>query len=163
MSLRIIKILLVLSLGLTCLFYALQNIANIGPAYEVVFYVLSLQGHEYYPQTFAFGVTSSALVWVALIVIILLELLAGALLIWGAWKMFSVRKASSGEFQSAKYLPMVGAGVGVLVWFGLFQGLGSSFFQMWQTDVGSGSHRDAFTLAASLVLIMLFVNQPESD
>ncbi|MBN7819213.1 hypothetical protein [Bowmanella yangjiangensis] len=55
--LRMLKILLVLFIGLHALIYAVQNIANLGPAHAALGYVLSNQGHEVYPDSMFFSVT----------------------------------------------------------------------------------------------------------
>ena len=50
----------------------------------------------------------------------------------------------------------------MLVWFGLFGVIGSAFFQMWQTQVGTGSMNGAFQYFMYCAVTLVFLNQPES-
>ena len=76
---RTIKIALAAFASLFCLCYALQNIVNLGAAEWFVGTMSGMEGHEGYPNTFGFAVTSPLLVKLMLWIIILLELAAGAL------------------------------------------------------------------------------------
>ena len=80
----------------------------------------------------------------------------------GAWDLWSARKAPPAQFQAAKTSVLVGAGIGAIVWFGFFGTLGGTYFQMWQTQLGSGALSGAFQYFASCVLVALFVNMSES-
>ena len=77
--------------SLFCLFYALQNMANLEAAEWFVGTMTALEGHEAYPNTFAFAIKSPALVKVMLWIIILLELAAGLLSGKGAIDLFLKR------------------------------------------------------------------------
>jgi predicted small integral membrane protein len=50
----------------------------------------------------------------------------------------------------------------MVVWFGGFIVVGGVLFQMWQTQIGAGSLKDAFVFAASGGLVLLFVNSPDA-
>ena len=88
MAQRTIKTLMILTLGLSVLFYLLQNFANLQSAYEVISFVLSGQGHEYYTNTFGFFSSSPSLVWTALSVIFLFEGLAALCLLKGSFDLW---------------------------------------------------------------------------
>ena len=51
---RYIKIALAAFASLFCLFYAIQNIVNLGPATWFVGTMAGMEGHEAYPNTFGF-------------------------------------------------------------------------------------------------------------
>ncbi|CAB0150343.1 hypothetical protein PSI9734_00894 [Pseudidiomarina piscicola] len=161
MLLRWLKILLVFSMGLMCLFYALQNLVNLDSAYAVVSTVTRMENHSYYPSTFGFALTSEPLIWLATAFIVCFELLAGIVFVFAAWHLLKKRKAPQKEFQSAKYLTHVGTAIALLIWFGLFQTLGGAFFQMWQTELGDASFDGSFAYLASIALVTLFVNLVE--
>ncbi|TRW48400.1 DUF2165 domain-containing protein [Aliidiomarina halalkaliphila] len=163
MALRLVKTILALFIGLMCVFYALQNVANINEAHFFMGYVLGNVGHEVYPNTFAFGVTSGAVAWVALTIVIALELLAGFLALIGAWKMWQARANDSMSFQAAKNTLYLGAGVALIVWFGLFTVIAGSFFQMWQTELGAGSLMGSFQYLGSIALVTLFIAMPDTE
>ncbi|MDN7123916.1 DUF2165 family protein [Pseudidiomarina terrestris] len=161
MTLRWIKVLLVLSMGLMCLFYALQNIANLDAVYYFVGSVLTMADHEYYPNTFAFAVEGNGLIQVASWIIILLEALAGLLFLFAAWLLIKQINSPAIVFQKTKSMTFIAAGVATLVWFGLFHVLGGAFFQMWQTPLGDSAFKGSFTYFASILLITFFVNLHE--
>ncbi|RUO20283.1 DUF2165 domain-containing protein [Aliidiomarina haloalkalitolerans] len=161
MALRTIKILLVAAIGFMCLFYALQNIANLDAAHGFVAAVFSNAGHEIYPNTFFFAIESSVIVWICLILIITLEALAGIVALAGAFAMLRARREEASLFNESKYFAYLGAGIALLVWFGLFTVLGGAFFQMWQTPLGGGSLEGSFQYLGSIALVTLFVSMPD--
>ncbi|NND83214.1 MAG: DUF2165 family protein [Gammaproteobacteria bacterium] len=155
--LRTLKILLVLFIGLHALIYGLQNLVNLSEAHQVLGYVLSNQGHEYYPSTMFFAVTSPLLHWCALWLVIVGELAVGYFGIKGAWDMFSVRKDAAEQFHAAKTNGVIAAALALLVWFGFFMTFGAAFFQMWQTELGAGSMEGAFMYSMASAITMIFV------
>lgn len=154
---RYIKIALAAFASLFCLFYAIQNIANLGPAEWFVGTMSAMEGHEAYPNTFAFAVSSPVLVKAMLWIIILLELTAGILAGKGAIDMFAKRNGSSEEFNQAKSYALVGTGLAVVVWFGIFGAFGGAFFQMWQVEAGLNALRDASFFALQHGVVWLII------
>ena len=154
---RYIKIALAAFASLFCLFYGVQNIANLGPAEWFVGTMAGMEGHEAYPNTFAFAVKSPALVKLMLWIIILTELTAGLLSGKGAIDLFGARSGSSDEFNAAKSYALAGTGLAVVLWFGVFGAFGGAFFQMWQVEAGLNALRDAsfFALLHGLVWLMI--------
>lgn len=140
---RYIKIALATFAALFCLFYAIQNVMNLGSAEWFVGTMTAMKDHEAYPNTFAFAVTSPILVKMMLWVIIFLEFLAGLLAGKGAIDMFVRRNASRDEFNAAKTYVLAGTGLAVVVWFGIFGAFGGAFFQMWQVEAGANALREA--------------------
>lgn len=155
--LRILKILLVLFIGLHALIYAVQNVANLGPAHAALGYVLSNQGHEAYPNSMFFSVTNPTLHWCALWLVILGESAIGFFGIKGAMAMLAARKGSAEQFHAAKTDGVIAAALALLVWFGFFMTFGAAFFQMWQTELGSGSMEGSFMYSMASAITMLFV------
>jgi predicted small integral membrane protein len=154
---RYIKIALAAFASLFCLFYAFQNLANLGPATWFVGTMAGMEGHEAYPNTFGFAVTSPVVVQIMLWIIILTELAAGALAGKGAFDLFAARNGSSDEFNGAKSFALAGTGLAVVLWFGVFGAFGGAFFQMWQVEAGVNALRDAsfFALLHGVVWLMI--------
>lgn len=162
MLMRYLKIILALFIALFCLFYATQNLFNLKSAHWFVSTTLAMEGHELYPGHFGPAIRSPVLAWVALWTIIVLEYLAAALAFRGAWDMWQARKEPSGDFQEKKYYVMASAGVALLIWFGLFSAIGGAYFQMWQTEAGTGALQGSFWYFAGIALVALFINQEDS-
>ena len=158
--LRWLKILLVLFVALQGLFHALQNLANLEAARGFVAAVLTRADQAAYPNTFAFGLESPALIGAALWTVIAGELLVGLLGLKGVWDM---ARARGPAFEAAKLYGLLACGLALLVWFGLFLVIGGGFFQMWQTELGSASMEGAFQFAAMSGIVMLFVAMPERE
>lgn len=161
MTIRTLKIILVIFVGLQGWFYVAGNLANWSSAIGAVGYVLGMQGHEVYSTHIFPPITSSALVTIALLIIIAGEFLVGALSLKGAWDLWRTRKGSANEFNAAKKFAILGAGTALVVWFGGFVVIGGALFQMWQTQVGTGSFNGAFMYAATSGFVLLFVNNPD--
>ncbi|MBC2778321.1 DUF2165 domain-containing protein [Parasphingopyxis marina] len=160
---RILKSLLIMFVGLQALFYGLQNIANLEIAQAFVGGTLSLTGHESYPETMFFAITSPALHAVILWFIIACELAIGLLGIKGGWDLFAARNANPAAFQAAKRYGIASAGLALFLWFGLFMGVGGAFFQMWQTPAGIAALQGAFMYAMSSAIVLLFVCHTPDD
>jgi len=160
---RTVKILLGLCISLLCLFYATQNVANIEQAYGAVAYVIGNLEHEVYPISFGPSVTHPGGVWLATVAIIAMEYLAGMLAFKGAWDLWAARKAPAESFARARKFVNLGAGVGMLTWFGLFQVIGGAFFQQWQTAAGEQSVRHAALFVTMLGVVVLYINLVPDD
>ena len=157
---RYVKIALVTFASLFCLFYAIQNMANLGPAEWFVGTMTAMEGHEAYPNSFAYAVRSPILVKLMLWIIILLELTAGILAGKGAIDLFGKRNGSTEDFNAAKSYALAGTGLAVVVWFGIFGAFGGAFFQMWQVEAGVNALRDAsmFSLQHGVVWLIIRVD-----
>ena len=161
MSIRVLKILLVVCIGLQALLYAIQNVVNLDAAFGAVAYVFSMADHAAYPDHVGPAFTWAPLVWIALTLIIAGETLVGVLCFKGSWDMWRLRRADSATFATSRHYAILGCGAALLVWIGLFMALGGAYFQMWQTEVGIGSLEGAFMYAVSSAVVLLFVNQAE--
>ncbi len=154
---RLLKSALVLFVGLHALFYALQNIANLGAAHNALVYVISGSGHEVYPATIFFKSSSPIFAWAALMLVLIGEFSVSYFGIKGGWDLFRARNGTAEEFHAAKSNGVTAAGLALLVWFGFFMSFGAAFFQMWQTQVGTGSMEGAFMYAIASAVTILFV------
>lgn len=154
---RILKSLLVFFIGLHALLYALQNIANPNEAAGALQYVMSGAEHQAYPDTMFFYSSLSTAAWAGLILVLAGEFAVAFFGIKGGWDLFAARNGSAEQFHAAKSAGLWATGLALLLWFGLFMAFGGAFFQMWQTEIGSGSLADAFHFATISTLTMLFV------
>ena len=161
MSIRYLKILLVVFVGLSGWLLVAGNIANWYSGLEHVRYVLSMEGHEVYGTHIFPPVTNSALVTLAYLIILSGEFLVGALSLKGAWDLFSARGESAEVFSAAKKYAVLGTGMAMVVWYGGFVVIGGTLFQMWQTTLGDASFDGAFVFAAGGGLVLLIVSSSD--
>ena len=158
MVIRNLKIVFVTIVSLLCLLYAAQNVANLDACYQTFAYVLGAADHLAYPHSIIPAIQSSAMIWLTLILVVALEFAAGFVSAKGAWDLWSARKAPAAVFNGAKTFALVGCGIGMVVWGGLFAVFGGALFQMWQTDIGRGSLESAFQFFATCALVFIVVN-----
>ena len=105
-------------------------------------------------------VRSPVLLWTALIMIIAGEFAAGLALAAGAVQMFLAGGGSPADFAAATEWALIGCGIALLIWFGLFLTIGAALFQMWQTQLGEGAMAGAFhsgVFSGLVMLILLFL------
>ena len=110
MPIRLLKIAFVVSIALMCLFYAAQNIVNLEACYQAFAYLLGAADHQVYRHSVVPAVENPLLVWLALCVVIALEVAAGALAAKGAWDLWQARRASAEVFNGQKTYALVGCG-----------------------------------------------------
>ncbi len=96
MQIRLLKTIFVAIIALLCLAYATQNIVNLDAAYASFAYVMSNADHAAYAKSFMPAISSPALLWIALVLVVAFEFLAGLLAARGALSMWSARNASAG-------------------------------------------------------------------
>ncbi|MEZ5894991.1 MAG: DUF2165 family protein [Parvularculaceae bacterium] len=158
---RYLKIIMVALVGLQGLFYFLSNAVNWPAAKASVGAVLGQTDSPYYTNTIAPSITDPALVAIALAAIMTGELLVGLASLKGAADMFGKKDATAAEFNAAKTWAIMGCGLAIIVWFGIFQVFGAGLFQMWQGQVGIASFEGAFMYHAASALVLIFVNQKD--
>jgi predicted small integral membrane protein len=158
---RFLKCALALCVALMCLFYAIQNVVNLQAAFSFVALMAGMEGHVAYPESFGFAVSSPALIWLILWIIILTEFAAGFCAAKGAWDMWAARSADAATFNSSKRLGILGAGLGVIIWFGYFHAVGGAFFQMWQIEAGGGPLNNAAQFATMCGIVMIYLSMQD--
>jgi len=115
-----------------------------------------------YPKSVVPPVTQPVLIWAVLLIVLGLEFACAALTGFGAWSMWKKRDASSKEFAAAKKHALNGLGVAVVIWLLLFGTLGAAVFQMWQTQIGTGSFNGAFQFTVYGLLLFGLISIGEA-
>ena len=158
---RLMKVVLVAFAAFFCLMYALQNLVNLQPAYGFVAAMVQMDGHAAYPSHAGPAISSPLLIWTMLWIIIVLEIAAGLLAAKGAVDLWRVRQGTVEEFHAAKKFAVLGTGLAVIIWFGIFSAIGGAYFQMWQTELGADALGNATWFSIQHGVILLIVVSPE--
>jgi predicted small integral membrane protein len=158
--LRDIKTLMVAGLALYPLLVAFGNITDYGSNYVFVQHVLSMDTTFPGNKLMYRAITSPALQHLGYALIIAGEAACGLVLAWGAIALVRARGETPAEFAAAKLWVALGGLVGFLVWFVGFLVVGGEWFAMWQSPTWNGQEA-AFRFVASILLVVLFVMQPE--
>lgn len=145
------------------LVHATQNVANLEACYGALAYVLGMAENQIYSASFGPAITQPALVWLAVIIVLTLEYATGLLALKGAWNLWRARGVSAEDFNRSKNTAILGCGMAMVTWYGLFVVLGSGLFNMWQTAVGDGSFKGAFIFGSIGALTLLVVNSDNRD
>jgi predicted small integral membrane protein len=157
--LRDIKTLMVAALALYPLLVAFGNITDYGSNYVFVQHVLSMD--TTLPNKLLYrAITSPALQSLGYALIIAGEAATGLVLAYGAMRLWRSRGGTVVEFAAAKLWVALGGFLGFLVWFVGFLVIGGEWFAMWQSPTWNGQEA-AFRFVASILLVVLFVMQPE--
>ena len=157
---RILKAAITASAALMALLYVAHNIANAPQALEFFAYTTSHVDQQAYPVTLL-PVLPNFLLIVAMVLVFGLELIAGTGGLYGAWKLWSLRRASSEEFEAGKKWAKIAMGAAVVNWWGLFQGIAVAGYQLWQMPLGEGPFYGSFFFGAICMMTLIYVSMRE--
>lgn len=160
MTIRLIKALIALSVGLWGVIGLVGNLAGLSQTYEAVEAVTSMAN---VPE----GVgppwrTSSTLVVSLGAAVIVFGKLAAVIAGFGAVSMLGSLGKTPEEFHRAKYWAVAGCGLAFALMFLGFTVMAESAFFMFYTPEG-GAGQLAFRFSASFALAALFISQRDSD
>ena len=162
MMIRLAKTTLVASSALFLLIVVFNNLTDYGSNFEFVRHVLGMDTTFPANKGMWRALTSPLIHHAFYASIILWELISGALLALGAWKLWQARRASAAVWQHAKSLAIAGLVLNMLLWFLAFITVGGEWFLMWQSSTWNGQNA-AFRMFAILGLILVFLNQRDDE
>ena len=142
--------------GLIGLLAFLDNANNLQSGYSAIEYVVSGAEQPYY-QIMGPTITSPTIIWIVFFSIMATELTVGILGFWGLAQMVGKRTAIPDEFQRSKSRVLLGAGIGMLLWYGAFVVVGELYFNFWQTQAGLGSAEGAFRYGTVCAVLFVFI------
>lgn len=154
---RIVKIVLIGTIGLFGLLTGIDNILDYPTNLADVQHVLSMDMLPKSSPLLGRAITSASLQHELYDLIIGTELLYGTLCILGA---LSLAISGAVEFTKAKNLALAGLGLGFMLYVFGFLVIGGEWFQMWQ-DGPWNAQDSAFRFAAIIGIVLLFVTLPE--
>jgi len=159
---RLLKILLSGGLAVLCALITIGNIHDPATNMRFVEHVLSMDTLA--PDSpLAIRAMPIPLFWrIAFWSIVAGEGIATALFAWGTVELMRARKSKARVFHQAKRLFFAGAGCAFLIWFVGFTAVGGEWFAMWQSQTWNGQ-QPAFRIIASILLVLIFVAQPDAE
>lgn len=157
---RLVKTTMIACLAVFALLVAFTNVTDYAGNAPFVRHVLSMDTTFHDPDV-AYRAIDAPWAWtLGYAGIIAGEALTGLLLALAARRMFAARNATAEAFQRAKTFVHLGALAGFLVWFLGFMTIGGEWFLMWQSATWNGQEA-AFRFYATLLLVLIYVTQPE--
>ena len=162
MIIRLVKVAMVASCALFALLVAFGNLVDYGSNYTFVRHTLSMD--TTFPGNALMGraITSPALWTLGYWLIIAAEAATGLILVFGSLRLALAVRGPAALFNAAKPAVALGVGLGFLLWFTGFAVIGGEWFAMWQSKEWNGVP-SAFRFYVTLLLVLIFVMQPDSD
>ncbi|MFZ1941208.1 MAG: DUF2165 domain-containing protein [Terracidiphilus sp.] len=90
------------------------------------------------------------------------EVVTGLLLWWGVLCLLRALRQPAAAYNSAKFFPVLGLTLSLLMWLVAFLSVGGEWFLMWQSKVWNGQEA-AFRNFAAFGIVLLFLVQPDTD
>jgi predicted small integral membrane protein len=162
MIVRLVKVAMVASCALFALLVTFNNLVDYGSNYAFVRHTLSMD--TTFPGNALTGraITSPTLWTLGYWLIIAAEAATGLLLTFGALRLGLAVRGPATLFAAAKPVVALGIGLGFLLWFTGFAVIGGEWFAMWQSKEWNGVP-SAFRFYVTLLLVLIFVMQPDGD
>jgi predicted small integral membrane protein len=162
MSLRTLKIMSVVAMGLLLSLIAFGNITDYDTNFQFVRHVLTMD--TLFPDA-TIRYRAITLPWahhLAYAAIIAVEILAAALCWSGAWAMWRHRASSATSFQRAKRVAFAGLALGAGLYLIGFITIGGEWFGMWMSHQWNGIE-GAFRFFLMLFAVLIFVSMRDDD
>lgn len=160
---RIVKIMIMLSVGLFGAVGFMSNMLDFAPGHEQVRSVLSMEGAADTPGMKWRRVTSPLAVNLGFALIYLTKLTVAILCLFSGVQMFKHRNSDAKTFDNAKSCGMLACGIAAVAFFIGFIVIAESFFEYWRVPIlGVVTHDFAFSYIMLFIGFMLVLQMPEN-
>lgn len=156
---KIGKIAMVFGLGLFMLLAGINNAISPNGAFGAVNMAVGMQGTFGDPMVMWRSIESPMIIWLGVICIIITELSAGVLLLWGAFKLWNVRSETA-AFNDSKSMAINGLTLVACFYLIAFGVICNEWFMLWQNHEVS-TLQEAFRNFVTAMLIMFWVNNTD--
>jgi predicted small integral membrane protein len=162
MTLRAIKLLLVLSVAIFYSVVVFNNITDYGSNYEFVRHVLMMDSTFPGNRGMWRAINTPLLHTVFYLSIIAWEAATMLLCWWGGYRMAQALRGTAALFHCAKRVSIAALTLGLLMWLVAFLSVGGEWFLMWQSKSWNGQDA-AFRMFTVVGIVLLIVMQQDSD
>jgi predicted small integral membrane protein len=157
MIIRLLKAVLVASIGIWAALVAYGNLADYGANWAFVQHVLAMDTVFADNPLKSRAITDPALARLAYASIIAVEWAMAVLCLYGAWRLFRARHDRI-SFAAAKVPAVIGLTLVWLLYFVGFIAVGGEWFSMWQSSTWNGQPAAMrFLTCAMFVMIVLLL------
>jgi predicted small integral membrane protein len=162
MMIRMAKLLLLSGVALFYTLVVFNNLTDYNSNAQFVRHVLLMD--TTFPGNHGMwrAIASPAVGTIFYLTIILWEILTGALLWWGVICLLRALRRPAAAFNAAKFFPVLGLTLSLLMWLVAFLAVGGEWFLMWQSRIWNGQEA-AFRNFAAFGIVLLFLIQPDVD
>jgi predicted small integral membrane protein len=161
---RIVKIMLMASVGLFGAVGFISNMLDYGPGYEQVRSVLSMKDAAGAPATEWRAVTSPVVANLGFALIYLTKLQLAILCLYSSMQMLRSRDSDTATFDQAKRWGLLACGLAIVNFFFGFIVLAENFFEYWRVPIlGVATHDFAVSYITLLIGFVLVFHLPEKS
>jgi len=161
MTIRLCKILVILSAALIAMLAAVNNVLDYAINFAAVQHVMAMDTLAIDNNSTWRAVELPLLHHVAFVLIILTEAAIGVLGFWGAAELWRVR-ADAQEFERGKAKALWALTLGVVLWGAGFLGIAAEWYLMWMSEEWN-AQQSAFRFAVIFLLSLIFISLREAD
>jgi predicted small integral membrane protein len=162
MTLRAIKILLVLGVAIFYSLVVFNNITDYSSNYEFVRHVMMMDTTFPGNNGMWRAIHTPLLHTIFYLSIIAWEAITMLLCWWGGFRMGQALRATAAIFHRAKRVSIAGLTLSLLMWLVVFLSFGGEWFLMWQSKTWNGQDA-AFRMFTVVGIVLLIVVQPDTD
>jgi predicted small integral membrane protein len=162
MTLRAIKLLLVLSVAIFYSAVVFNNITDYGSNYEFVRHVMMMDSTFPGNNGMWRAINTPLPHTVFYLSIIAWEAATMLLCWWGGYRMAQALRGTAALFHCAKRVSIAALTLGLLMWLVAFLSVGGEWFLMWQSKLWNGQDA-AFRMFTVVGIVLLIVMQQDSD
>jgi predicted small integral membrane protein len=162
MTLRTVKILLVLGVGFFYTLVIFNNITDYDSNYQFVRHVLMMD--TTFPGNLGMwrSIHSPVVHTIFYASIITWETVTMILCWWGGWRLVESRRENAAAFHKAKNAAIIALTLGMLMWLVAFLSVGAEWFLMWQSRTWNGQDA-ASRIFVILGIVLLILVQPDAE
>ena len=161
---RIVKIMLMFSVGLWGVLGALGNVLDFAAGLEQVKFVISMAGAKDASGISWKAVHSPILANLAFGVVYVSKFLTGVLCLYCGARLLAARNADVPTFEAAKQPGILGCGISVVMLFLGFVVFAGVYFEYWRVPTfGMITHHYAFIYTMCLMSFLLFLQRPDAQ
>jgi predicted small integral membrane protein len=162
MTLRIVKILLVLGVAFFYFLVVLNNLTDYGSNYNFVQHTLSMD--TTFPGNHGMwrALTSPILVTLFYWSIIAWEIVVMFLCGWGGFRMAAALRGAATAFNLSKRISIAGLALSLMKWLIAFLSVGGEWFLFWQSKTWNGQDA-AFRMFTVVGIVLILVALPDSS
>jgi predicted small integral membrane protein len=162
MTLRTVKILLVLGVALYYSLVVFNNLTDYDSNYLFVQHTLSMDTTFTGNHGMWRAINSPLLVIAFYWSIILWEMIVMALCWWGAFRMVGAVRGTAAAFNLAKRVSIWALALSLLQWLVAFLSVGGEWFLFWQSKLWNGQE-PAFRMFTVVGIVLLLVALPDAE
>ena len=162
MTLRTIKLLLVVGVAVLYTLVVLNNFTDYSSNYEFVRHVMMMDstfpGNRGMWRAMNSPFLHTTFYWT----IIAWELVTMLLCWWGGLRLAQSLRATAAAFQMAKRISLIALTLSLLMWLVVFLSVGGEWFLMWQSKTWNGQDA-AFRMFTVVGIVLLIVARPDTE